>query len=77
MAVKSITITEEAYNRLAFLKNPRESFSEVIKKITNKSSLLDLAGLLSLKEAEELKRTIREARKRMRKSMDNKNRALQ
>jgi len=41
MAVKTITITEGAYNSLKSLKGENESFSEVIGRITKKRSLLD------------------------------------
>jgi len=66
MATKSITITEDAYNRLAALKQENESFSEVIKRIVPRRSLLELAGILTEKEGEELKSIIKESRKRMR-----------
>jgi predicted CopG family antitoxin len=66
MAVKTITITEDAYSRLAALKEPGESFSEVLIRFTGSKSLLDLVGVLSPVEAKELERVVRDARKRMR-----------
>lgn len=72
MATKSLTITQEAYERLAAWKEPRESFSEVITRITQRYSLLDLAGTLSSSEAkilEEHNSTIREdVKKRLEKT---------
>ena len=66
MAVKTITITEDAYNHLATRKAPGESFSDVVLRITGGHSLLELAGILSKKEAEEVKHAIRAGRKRSR-----------
>ena len=70
MATKSITITHEAYERLVTFKEPQDSFSDVVYKLTQKYSLLDLVGVLSQPEAEELKRSIQEVRKRARKQVD-------
>lgn len=69
MATKNIT--NKAYERLAVFKEPSESFSDVINnKLMKRDSLLDLVGVLSPKEAEELEASINESRKRMRKRMD-------
>ena len=65
MTVKTLTITEDAYTRLAAEKENGESFSDVIRRITGKRSLLDLVGVLSDKEADELERAVRETRKEM------------
>jgi len=71
MATKTISITEEAYERLSTKKLGSESFSEVINRITNKTSLLAFSGLLNINEAESIKEKIRKSRalskKRMRK----------
>ena len=71
MATKCITITTEAYNNLAALKNPNESFTEVINRITKKSSLFDLVGLLTPKEGKELEGSIKDINRRMRKGLNN------
>ncbi|MBI4143850.1 antitoxin VapB family protein [Candidatus Woesearchaeota archaeon] len=63
MAVKTITITEDAYTLLATLKTAGESFSDVVCRIAGKSSLSKLSGILSNKEANELETSIKKIRK--------------
>ena len=77
MTTKCITITSEAYERLASLKEKKESFSDVINKITNKRSLFELIGLLSDTTADELEKNIKEINKRMRKELDQTVKELQ
>ena len=63
MATKTISITEDAYERLKSKKSENESFSDVINKITKKISLMELAGLLTKKEAKELEENIKRSRR--------------
>ena len=63
MATKTISITEEAYERLRSKKDERESFSDVINRITNKRPLSDFLGVLNEKEADLLEKTIKRNRK--------------
>ncbi len=77
MATKCITVTNEAYERLAHLKKQKESFSDVINRITNKRSLFDIVGLLSSKAADELENNIKDLNKRMRKELDKTAKELQ
>lgn len=62
MGTKNISISEEAYERLAAMKGPNESFTEVINRLTKKKSILELAGILTKKEADEIRRELRELR---------------
>ena len=64
MATKTISITEEAYMRLARLRErEKESFSEVINRVTGKVKLRDFYGILSKEAGEKLERVIKESRK--------------
>jgi predicted CopG family antitoxin len=62
MATKNISISEDAYRRLASLKLPNESFSVVINRLTGKHSLNDLFGVLSRNEANRLAKNIERVR---------------
>ena len=63
MGTKNISISEEAYERLAALKKPNESFTEVVNRLTRKRSILELAGTLTGKEGDETRIEIKELRK--------------
>ncbi|MBI4139916.1 antitoxin VapB family protein [Candidatus Woesearchaeota archaeon] len=67
MVIKSLTITEDAYNALGVFKRAGESFSEVILRITHdKTSAMDkYFGMLKVteEEAEDWKRDIKEHRR--------------
>lgn len=64
MATRTLSVTEAAYQRLKAMKGERESFSDVILKVTKKPRLLEFAGILSKGEVDEAERLIRESRKR-------------
>ncbi len=66
MATKTLTITEDAYERLAAFKDETESFSDVITKITGKVSLLSIAGVLTKEEADDIEESIKFIRKKSR-----------
>ncbi|MBS3157354.1 antitoxin VapB family protein [Candidatus Woesearchaeota archaeon] len=70
MATKTISITQEAYDRLKMRKENNESFSEVINRITNKVNILDFAGILSNEEANILEKNIKNSRLRSRMRLD-------
>ena len=70
MATKTISITEEAYERLASNRKNKESFSEIIERITNKADILDYAGALTDLEASSMEKRINESRKESRSRME-------
>lgn len=67
MAVKTITITEIAYRKLARLKRGGESFSDVINRVLGGPSAKSLIGVLDVEGGEAVEREVR----RMRREMDS------
>ena len=63
MGSKNISISDEAYSRLKKFKGKNESFTDVINRLTNKATLLDLRGTLTQDEAESMLKNINETRK--------------
>jgi predicted CopG family antitoxin len=47
MGTKNIAISDEAYQMLKALKRPSESFTDVIERMTRRSAVLELAGIVS------------------------------
>jgi predicted CopG family antitoxin len=62
MATKNIAITEKAYSRLNSLKTGKESFSEVINRVTERRNLNKFIGILSRDSADKLENNIKELR---------------
>jgi len=62
MGAKNISISDEAYARLAALKGSKESFTDVINRLTGRKSILELAGVLTPSDARELRATVRDLR---------------
>lgn len=62
VGVKSLTITDAAYDRLAALKRPGESFTDVILRLTGRRSLARMGELLSPAEASALAEAVLAAR---------------
>ena len=73
MATTTISITLDAYKRLAALKKARESFSDVINRVTRKQDIMKLAGALSEEGGRRLDRGIEKV-KRWRKKGDQERR---
>jgi len=63
MATRNISITEEAYVRLAQFRKQSESFSQVINRLTDRRSIMDFAGILSEKSAARLERHVEKHRR--------------
>ena len=64
MGTKNIAISDEAYQMLKALKRSAESFTDVIERTTRRSSILELAGILSKKEVASVEEHVKEIRKR-------------
>jgi predicted CopG family antitoxin len=63
MAVKTITVTTDAYEALKELKGEHESFSQTILRVAKKKSLWDFAGILTEEEGERLEKAIKYGRR--------------
>ena len=70
MATKTISITEEAYERLRMKKEKNESFTDVINRVTGKKDIMQFAGILSDEEANQVKEHIKVMRAGNRKRME-------
>jgi predicted CopG family antitoxin len=64
MGTKNIAISDEAYQMLKALKRPSESFTDVIERMTRRSAVLDLAGIISRTEATAVEKRVKETRTR-------------
>jgi predicted CopG family antitoxin len=62
MAVRTITVTDEAYRRLRAHKGDAESFSDVVLRLTRRKPLSDFAGVLSHDTAAALRSAVVEDR---------------
>lgn len=66
MAMKTISLDEEAYERLKAHKREGESFSEVVKRLAGERSWTEVTGILSDAEADTLEEVIESGRERSR-----------
>lgn len=67
---RNIRLSEEAYQRLKRRKQPGESFSDTVNRIAGERSLVELAGMLSDAEAEDMREAIRDQEDRSRERLD-------
>ena len=73
MAVKTITVTEEAYTAIKRLKTGDESFSELFNRLGNKPlRVKDLIGVLktTTEDADAFQKRVRAIREELGKGMD-------
>lgn len=63
MAFRTVSLSEDAYDRLASMRKPGESFSDVVRRLTRGRSITELSGLWTKAEAESVSKAMAEARK--------------
>lgn len=67
MGTKTIAIMDDVYETLKALKQPDESFSDELRRMTKQGSIMEFAGALkdfiSDEDAKKMKEHIREQRK--------------
>lgn len=78
MTVKTITITENAYEKIKRLKRENESFSELFLRLSGekRSTGRSIYGLLKGEDTERLLKKSREIRKRADKEMEMRRRVF-
>ena len=64
MAVKTITVTIEAYEALKSLKAQRESFSDTILRVAKRKPLSAFFGVLGKDTGERLEKAVMEMRRK-------------
>lgn len=62
MGTKTVSLSEDAYNKLKALKEDNESFSDVVRKVTKTSNVSKFHGALSEDTADEIEENIRKNR---------------
>ena len=69
--VKTITVTEEAYQKFKRMKLEKESFSDLINRIGSpKKDISSLVGIMKNKDLHEVKKRIREFKETFTKDME-------
>lgn len=64
MGTKTISLAEDAYERLKAEKRENESFSDVVRRLTTRVELTEFHGALSEGTADELETVVAAARER-------------
>jgi len=62
MGTKTISLADDAYERLKAEKREGESFSDVVRRLTNSATLEEYYGVLDPETADELETAVRERR---------------
>lgn len=70
MGTKTIRLDEDVYEKLRARKREDETFSEAVDRLIGGSSLLELAGILSDDEGDELEDAIEEFRSSLDEDLD-------
>ena len=70
MGSRNISISDEAYLRLSELKSRNESFTDVIYRLTNRTNILDLRGILKQENGKSLEKNIKESRRLSKERID-------
>ncbi|MFA4820001.1 MAG: antitoxin VapB family protein [Candidatus Aenigmatarchaeota archaeon] len=68
MTTKTITVTNDAYEALKYMKGPNESFSDTILRVAKRKPLSHFYGALSKESADKLEKSVKEIRKLHRES---------
>ncbi|QSG14574.1 antitoxin VapB family protein [Halapricum desulfuricans] len=76
MATKTISLDEEAYERLKARKKEGESFSETVKRLAGERSWNEVTGILSEDEAAALEAAIEDGRRKSNERSDRLTAAL-
>ena len=66
MGTKIISISERVYTKLDAERWEGESFDDVITRLTEKKSLMNLVGFFKKEDAEEMRTVIKEMREKSR-----------
>jgi len=66
MGTRTIAVSDDVFNLLKALKRPEESFTDLLKRLAGKPSLLQLVRVLSKDQAADLRKTVAEGRSRSR-----------
>ena len=62
MATKTISLSEDAYDRLKEMKREGESFSDVVNRLTSGVAISEFHGVLKAETADDLESNIEERR---------------
>ena len=66
MSDRTLSLSEEVYARLDAERKEGESFNNVISRLTEKKSLMNIVGFLKEEDAEEMWQVIEEMREKSR-----------